>query len=45
MPLIRYLTKHAVKTAKNEKEDKFTYCHNKNRLHSRHFFQRMVSTA
>ena len=36
MPLIRYLTKHAVKTANNEKKGKFKYCHNKNRLHSRH---------
>ena len=42
MPLIRYLTKHVVKTAKkkkkkNEKEYKFKYCQNNNRLHSRHF--------
>ena len=36
MPLIRYLTKHAVKTANNEKKGKFKYYHNKNRLHSRH---------
>ena len=38
MPLIRYLTKHSMqlKLQKNEREDKFKYCHNKNRLHSRH---------
>ena len=27
-----------LKPQKNEKEDKFNYCRNKTRLHSRHFF-------
>ena len=31
-------TRSDVGKKKNEKEDKFNYCRNKTRLHSRHFF-------